>query len=99
MSSHPPSSEGSAPSRSKTAISRRKVIGAACLLMSSAIASPKAARAAAKVPQGQAGYRTRPNGAARCQQCVQFLPPAGCGIVDGAISPSGWCNFFAPRSH
>jgi hypothetical protein len=28
---------------------------------------------------------------------MHFMPPAGCKIVDGAISPDGWCNFFAQR--
>jgi hypothetical protein len=53
--------------------------------------------AAAKVPQGQAGYQSSPRGEARCDKCLQFQPPSACKIVDGAVSPSGSCNFFAAR--
>jgi hypothetical protein len=30
---------------------------------------------------------------------VQFQPPASCKLVDGSISPSGSCDFFAPKPH
>jgi hypothetical protein len=53
--------------------------------------------AAAKVPKTQAGYKEPARGGMRCDRCMQFQPPAGCAIVDGAISPGGSCNFFAPK--
>lgn len=88
MSPQSPSPDG--------ALSRRLLLCGASLFAASAVA-PGLALAASKVPQGQAGYKAHASGAARCGKCSQFLPPAGCKVVDGIIDPSGYCNFFAPR--
>ena len=29
-----------------------------------------------------------------CEQCVYFMSPDECSIVEGAISPLGTCDFF-----
>jgi hypothetical protein len=50
------------------------------------------------MPQKEAGYRSSPQGDARCEKCSQFLPPSSCKVVDGQISPSGWCTLFAPKA-
>jgi hypothetical protein len=50
-----------------------------------------------KLPPAQAGYRTSPRGAARCDLCAQFQPPSACKIVAGAVSPSGSCDFFVAK--
>lgn len=65
-------------------------------MLASAISAGRA-QAAAKVPKSQAGYKDAPRSGMRCDRCLQFQPPAACKIVDGAISPSGWCDFFAPK--
>ena len=77
-------------------VSRRTVLSGACLMVGSAAVAPPA-RASDKVPQKQANYQSAAKGGARCGACVQFLPPANCALVEGPISPSGWCAFFAPR--
>ena len=64
----------------------------------STIFPPRAAAASSKVPKAQAGYRDAPKGAIRCDRCTQYQPPTGCNIVEGPISPSGSCNFFAART-
>jgi hypothetical protein len=63
-------------------------------LLAAALASPAWAF---KVPQSQAGYKNSPNGGNECDRCLQFQPPSACKIVEGAVSPSGSCNFFAPK--
>jgi hypothetical protein len=55
------------------------------------------AQAAAKVPKSQAGYKDASRAGMGCDRCLQFQPPASCKIVDGAVSPSGSCDFFAPK--
>lgn len=50
-----------------------------------------------KVSQTQAGYQNSPKGGARCDKCIQFLAPSACKLVDGAVSPTGYCKFFIPR--
>ena len=79
-------------------VSRRTLLstGLGAALLSSGLAA-RSAIAAAKVPKTQAGYKDAPRAAVRCDRCVQFQPPAGCQIVDGAISPAGSCDFFAPK--
>ena len=67
------------------------VISKTVLVASPAIAS------SVKVSQSQAKYLNSPRGNARCDRCIQFQPPSACKIVDGAVSPTGSCLFFAPR--
>jgi len=79
-------------------VSRRTLVGGACLLVTCATAGAVSAAAPSKVPQKEAGYRNAPRGGARCETCSQFLAPSSCKLVAGPISPSGWCSFFAPRA-
>jgi hypothetical protein len=79
---------------------RRLVLGGAIILGGTGVATlatRDAAAAGGKVSQAQANYRDTPRGALRCDKCLQFQPPSGCKVVDGVISPSGSCNFFAAR--
>ncbi len=54
---------------------------------------------AQKVSQADAKYRPTPNGQQRCEICLQFKPPNQCNIVQGPISATGWCQFFAAREN
>ncbi len=91
----PPSPDACGAPPPNSALSRRALFCGAGLLAASAVAP--SARAASKVAQRQAGYKPHVSGAARCEKCAQFLPPASCKVVDGTIDPAGFCNFFAPR--
>ena len=59
-----------------------------------------AAKAAAqeKLSQADAKYQGTPKGEQRCDGCVNFQPPNACKFVQGDISPSGWCQLFAPKT-
>ena len=46
----------------------------------------------------EARYQSRPKGRERCAGCVHFQGPNGCEIVEGRISPRGWCQNFAPKA-
>jgi len=46
-----------------------------------------------KVSKAAAHYRDRPNGPQRCGGCVHFRG-GSCEIVEGRISPNGWCRFY-----
>jgi hypothetical protein len=52
-----------------------------------------------KVSKIDAKYQDRPNGQQRCQICLQFEPAGSCKLVEGKISPQGWCQFFAAREN
>jgi hypothetical protein len=54
--------------------------------------------ARAKTAQAAAGYQNSPKGDASCGNCKNFKPPSSCQLVDGEISPSGWCKFYVKKS-
>lgn len=58
---------------------------------------PASALAADKVLQKTVSYQPTPKGNQRCDNCQNFQSPASCKLVDGAISPSGWCTLYSAR--
>jgi hypothetical protein len=48
-----------------------------------------------KMTKARAEYQEAPNGIYSCATCTLFVPPAGCKVVEGEISPDGWCKAFA----
>jgi hypothetical protein len=77
-------------------VSRRDLLHR-CAIALVALTPRPAAAGGGKVSQAQARYQNAPRGGQRCDRCLQFEPPSACKIVEGAVSPSGSCNFFAPR--
>jgi hypothetical protein len=66
---------------------------AACATTRAALAD-----SASKVPQTAVQYQTAPKSGRRCVDCSQFRTPDGCQLVQGPISPAGWCRLFSPKS-
>ena len=94
----PPTSSGVQPS----SVSRRRILLRGVLYALGGAAAgrlvrPERAFAADKVSKQQAGYQDSAKGDNRCDKCEQFQPPASCKLVEGAVSPSGYCNFFARK--
>lgn len=52
---------------------------------------------AAKMSPRAMSYRLTPNGNQSCANCANFQPPAACKVVDGTISPSGWCILYRAK--
>lgn len=56
-----------------------------------------------RATQTVAMYQDKPHGTQECDGCAHFVPgktstAAGtCSLVQGSISPKGWCVFFAPK--
>ena len=50
-----------------------------------------------KMSQKVVGYQDKPQGDHRCDNCLQFLPPSSCKIVDGTINPAGWCKVYVKK--
>ena len=60
--------------------------------------SPAPAQAG-KVPQASVQYQTQPKGEQKCSGCVQFIAESNtCNVVEGQISPDGWCTLWAPKA-
>ena len=55
------------------------------------------ASAQSKVPQKSVSYQAQPKGAQRCDACSNFQPPKACKMVEGEISPEGWCSLFTKK--
>jgi hypothetical protein len=47
-----------------------------------------------KMSQSDAEYQETPKSGLTCAACSLFRPPRSCEIVQGDISPNGWCRFF-----
>src|SRR5271165_2041967 len=86
-------------------LSRRAFMGGVIVLPALAgmvLAGTTAAQA--KGSQAQFKYQSTPNGGKKCSQCSFFIAGSDakangtCKIVDGSISPNGWCTAFAAKS-
>ncbi|MGC1381651.1 MAG: high-potential iron-sulfur protein [Candidatus Baltobacteraceae bacterium] len=89
---------------SKNPVSRRAFVQGAIVLPALAgllLAGTTAAQA--KGTQAQFKYQAKPNDGHKCSQCTFFIAGSSstangtCKIVDGAISPNGWCTAFAAK--
>lgn len=82
--------------------SRRRFVERVALVtivMLAAIPSRRNARAQTKMSQQQAGYQDQPKGEQRCADCRHFVEEQGaCRLVDGSISPDGWCTLWAAKA-
>ena len=56
------------------------------------------ATAQAKVPPKTVSYQATPKGEQRCEGCSNFQPPNACKMVEGEISPQGWCSLFTKKA-
>lgn len=44
-----------------------------------------------------AQYQPHPKGEQQCSLCTMFRAPESCTLVDGKISPKGWCRYFEAK--
>jgi hypothetical protein len=79
----------------KSGVSRRTVLIAAAgaapvvVLMNS--------EAQAKLAQAAVKYQPDPKDGHQCDGCVQWVAPNACKLVDGEISPTGWCALWVKK--
>ncbi|SFL34193.1 High potential iron-sulfur protein [Nitrosomonas aestuarii] len=59
---------------------------------------------ASKASKAVMKYQGSPNGNEKCSNCIQFIPGkksqanGKCKVVEGSISPQGWCTAYASES-
>jgi hypothetical protein len=53
------------------------------------------ARGAEKMSKQAAQYQDAPQGVAMCATCSLFVEPHSCKVVEGDVSPNGWCKAYA----
>ena len=80
-------------------VSRRQLLQGAAMTVGGAVMVVAAVRPAeAKMAQTAAGYQAKPKDGASCANCTLFKPPSSCTLVDGTVSPDGWCRFYSKKS-
>ena len=79
-------------------VSRRIVLlrGAGCVAGATALLLP-VKQAAAKMNQKSVAYQDTPKDDQQCSNCSLFQEPNACTLVDGEISPKGWCKFWVKK--
>ena len=88
-----------------TDCSRRSFLGSVIVLPLLAGALTSAAAAdSSKASKDSMHYQTSPNGSMQCSGCKFFIQgqdaksDGSCKIVDGAISPNGYCMAYVAKS-
>jgi len=84
----------------RSQMSRRTVIlrsvGGAATAAAMVFVKPRPA--AAKMAPAGAAYQDTPKGDQQCSNCSLFQAPSACQLVDGTISPSGWCKYWVKKA-
>jgi hypothetical protein len=76
-------------------MSRRGMIRAALAGIAAGSIGGSRAGASDKMTRQQAEYQDTPKGIYSCATCSLFEPPKSCKVVEGDVSPDGWCRAFA----
>lgn len=84
-------------------ISRRKILkGAAVLPLTVAVAAlAKSGKvfAGSKASKAAMQYQDKPKNGVDCSTCMHFNAASStCNVVEGTISPKGWCVAYAKKS-
>jgi High potential iron-sulfur protein len=80
-------------------ISRRQILKTTGVAIGSLVAIlATVPQAVAKMAQKAAGYQTSAKNGQSCANCALFKAPSSCTLVDGTISPDGWCRFYAKKT-
>ncbi len=58
----------------------------------------RAATAQQKVAKKMVQYQTAPKDGHQCSGCEHFVAPKACKVVEGDISPRGWCAIWTPKT-
>ena len=81
-------------------LTRRSFLrGAATLAGAAGAASiiPIRVAHAQKADKKSMQYQDTPKNGQDCAACTYFVEPNKCGIVEGDISPKGWCVAYNPK--
>ncbi len=82
--------------------SRRSLLKSAVALTGvatcAALVPSRNAQAQAKASKAAMKYQDHPNGDQKCSNCMQFVAPTSCKVVDGSISPNGYCIAWVKKT-
>ena len=74
-------------------ISRRHLLKGVVLLAGASLTASldRHALAQQKASKESMKYQDAPNADKQCSNCAQFVAPNSCKIVEGTVSPQGYC--------
>ncbi len=82
--------------------SRRSLLKSAVVLAGAAtcasLAANKEAWAQAKASKAAMKYQDQPNKDQKCSNCLQFVEPDSCKVVEAKISPNGYCIAWVKKA-
>jgi High potential iron-sulfur protein len=80
------------------AMSRRTILvqSAGCAAGAAGLLLPLK-EAVAKMSQKSVAYQDSPKDDQKCSNCSLFLEPNACTLIDGDVSPQGWCKFWVKK--
>jgi hypothetical protein len=73
---------------------RRQLIGGALAAFAVGLTCPRA-QAEQKMSKQEAEYQDSPKDIRMCATCTLFVLPKSCKVVEGDVSPNGWCKAYA----
>jgi hypothetical protein len=81
----------------QTVKSKRNFMRSALIGLAGAMSLPRLLFAADgdKLSKQQAEYQDSPKGIQMCATCTLFVEPHSCKVVEGDVSPNGWCKSYA----
>lgn len=88
----------------RTLLKNGVMIAAVGAVAATGLLTSPVARAQSKASQATMMYQDKPHGKDACSNCIHYIagktPTANgtCNVVDGSISPNGWCVAFAAKS-
>jgi hypothetical protein len=50
-----------------------------------------------RLSKERAQYQDHPEGDQKCGNCMHFVTPDACHIVEGTVKPEGWCKLWAKK--
>ena len=79
--------------------SRRGALKAIAALsaITAVFGTARQASSQAKVPKTALKYQDQPKNDQRCSGCTHFISGGQCKLVEGEISPNGWCTAYSPK--
>lgn len=89
--------------KTQTPMTRRHgLVWGTHVLLGAAFMGMTDAAKAVKADKKDFYYQDKPNSGKQCSNCSMYsVGPGGksvCAIVDGEISPHGWCMAYSPRA-
>lgn len=86
--------------KTRSRIHRRRflrLVGTSCVALPLGLLGANTARSQGKASKEATNYQDTPKNGQKCSDCHFFIEPDGCQVVEGKISPEGWCSLFVVK--